>query len=675
MPLTKELPLSTRTCALLILVAISLQLWAGDGVYSEKPAVTEVSVTNGPRMPFRRGVIGVNHLAYGGDGLGYGMILKGTHTLDPQLVGWQKEIGFGSLRYPGGCGGTHHFEWKKVAGLDGDYRVMGVVEFMDMCERSGAEPILGISAHRGTPEEAAEYVEFLNLSADAAYPWARKRAERGHPEPYGAVYFEYGNEPYHGMTCSSYKARPDVPRRLITPEEYADNYLAFRKAMKTVDPKIKLGVPLAGSGAIWDKVMLSKLSGIADFFIIHTYAQAPEREGADYLTLFTDRTDYLRRRFAETKAVIHKEAELAVTEFNTRQSQHKTLTAALVNLETLMTFAEEPRITHADYWQFVNEGFGMVRGKRGEFVKRPNAWAFQLYARYTEDVLVPSATKTGAPPAATQDSQYPEAFRGRNVAEGAVFRYRDGGTPEKTGTHYEVMADGTHKLTFLDGRPQNFYQLSTVLKDLPPGDGCVWKISYEMWVVPDGRPFGMHLDVVDGRGWNATKSAESGDDVSGINPIAVSFRYRPLKDNPGSLIVRFRSAGKGIVYMRNLRVKAVLKDVASAPAVRTQLSVAKDGSSASAVLLNRSLAEQTVRLDTKGLLAVRIESVCGEVLSGPSAYATNEDIPDNVTLKPFSAEFSDGVVTMTLPPHSTAGIEMRPEEGKQGKSELSKGQL
>ena len=114
---------------------------------------TDLLPAAGPTVPMRRSLIGVNHLAYGKDG--YGLLLSGSHTPDPALVDLQRKIGFGSLRYPGGCGGTHNFEWKRNAGLAGSYRMLGVVEFMDMCEAVGAAPLLGISAMRGTPQEAA----------------------------------------------------------------------------------------------------------------------------------------------------------------------------------------------------------------------------------------------------------------------------------------------------------------------------------------------------------------------------------------------------------------------------------------------------------------------------------------------------------------------------------------
>lgn len=648
---------------LLMLASVTAALAASEVRVSARP---------GTESQMRRSVIGVNHLAYGKNGLGYGMILKGTHTLDPELVAMQKEIGFGSLRYPGGCGGTHGFDWKKNAGFKGPYCVMGLVEFLAMAESCGADPILGISAQRGSPEEAAEYVEFLNAPADAAHPWAQKRAERGHPAPYGVTWFEYGNESYHGRHA------PRGPNGKkggmlgdIDPDDYCDRYLAFRRAMQAVDPKVKLSACLIGGNDLWDQKVLRRIGKVADFFIIHTYAQAPERGADDYLSIFTDRTDYLTNRFARTKAVIGPQAMIGITEFNTRQTQHKTLTAGLVNLQTLMDFAAEPRIVHADFWQFVNEGFGMVRGERGAFVKRPNAWAFQLYANYTLDRLMAVQTEEfparGAPETGKASADFPEAWRGRNAFDGATFRYYEGGSAKSTGTRYELLPDGTHKLTFLDGRKQNFHQLAAHMKKLPKGDPCVWKVSYEMWVVGDPDPFAMRMEIVDGRGWGATKSSLAGEAVSGVDPIPVTMTYRPLKDNPGSLQLRFRGAGKGTVYVRNIRVEALPKVRPNECPVRAQLSRASDGRSAAGVFINRSFAPRTVMFETTASLAdgVRPASVVAEVLSGPDAYATNEEKPDNVTLRPLEVDASrlgDGTVRFTIPPHAAVGVKVLSKE-------------
>ena len=618
-----------------------------------------MSAVPGSELAMRRSVIGVNHLAYGNDGLGYGMILKGTHTLDPELVGMQKEIGFGSLRYPGGCGGTHSFCWKKNAGLDGRYRVMGVVEFLDMCEKIGADPILGLSAFRGTPEEASEYVEFLNAPADEAHPWAQKRVGRGRISPYGVIHFEYGNETYHGT-----HPRPGEVVQRIAPQEYASNYLAFQAAMKAVDPKIKLGVVLSGCRTAWNRRVLDMLKDRADFFIRHTYGNVPEcMTDDDYLEAFVDRDRSVRQMIADQIEEIGRpDAKLAITEFNTTSRAHRTLTAALINLGTLISLAADPHVVHADYWQFVNEGFGMVRGSRGSFVKRPNAYAFELFSRYTLDVILPieiEDRKVAMHPKVEVDSEI-AAVLGRNFAEGLKFQYAIAGQDHDTGTTYVLHEDGTHELKFLDDRAMNFYHLQAHLRDLPKGDRCEWRISCLMRV--EGmKGEDVNLEVTDGRGWSQTHSAKGLPSVGCPDWIEVSAVYHPLKDNPGSLIIRFRrdgGGGAGCAFVRDLRVEAVVCEPLQESAVAGQLSVAKDGTSAALILMNRSLSPHEVAFDVQSISGFKGLGgrVSAETLSGPSAYATNEEVGENVKLVPFSAVAEGRVIRAALPPHSATGL-------------------
>ena len=609
------------------------------------------------RAPMRRSVIGVNHLAYGKNG--YGLLLPGRHAVDPELLDLQKKIGFGSLRYPGGCGGTHSFQWKKNAGLDGKYHVLGVVEFMEMCENVGADPIMGISSHRGTPEEAAEYVEFLNALADEAHPWAKRRAERGHPKPYGVRYFEYGNETYHG-THPNGRQRS----RRISPQEYAENYLKFSAAMKAVDGSIRLGAVLTECGSGWNRRVIELLGERADFFIRHTYCASPERStDADYLTLFVNRRDSLRKMIANQVAEIGRDnVELAITEFNTTVNAHRTLTAALLNLETLMTLAEDRRVVHADYWQFVNEGFGMVRGTLGNYVKRPNAWAFELYSRYTLDEILSSTVEDKRVQSACAVSDDPEivALLGTNFAANITFRYPGGN--KNTGTTYVKHEDGTHELRFLDDRAMNFYHLQAYVRGLPKGDRCNWKISCRMRV--EGmKGEDVNLDVTDGRGWSATHSAAALPAVGCPDWIEVSTLYSPLVDNKGSLIVRFRrdgGAGAGSAFVRDLRIEPVLKKPPSESAIEAQVSRSKDGGTATVVLLNRSLSAREVDLDVS---ALRRDSsgflkVSAEALVGAGAYSTNEEDAQSVRLVPLEAVLSVDHVRLTLPPHAAAGVKL-----------------
>ena len=155
-------------------------------------ADTSIRIENGTEKPVTPEVLGVNQLAYGRDS--YGFLLPGKNTVQPEMTQILKEIGVRSMRYPGGCGGTHMYDWKKSAGMKGGYQGLGLLQFLKVCEETGAEPMLGISAFRGTPEEAAEFVEFLNAPDDGKSKWAAARVKLGHPEPYNIRYIEYGNE-------------------------------------------------------------------------------------------------------------------------------------------------------------------------------------------------------------------------------------------------------------------------------------------------------------------------------------------------------------------------------------------------------------------------------------------------------------------------------------------------
>ena len=74
-------------------------------------AETSIRIENGTEKPVTPEVLGVNQLAYGRDS--YGFLLPGKKTVQPEMAQILKEIGVRSMRYPGGCGGTHMYDWKK----------------------------------------------------------------------------------------------------------------------------------------------------------------------------------------------------------------------------------------------------------------------------------------------------------------------------------------------------------------------------------------------------------------------------------------------------------------------------------------------------------------------------------------------------------------------------------
>jgi alpha-N-arabinofuranosidase len=103
---------------------------------------------------------------------------------------------------------------------------VGTDEWMDFMELTGCEPLLCINAGNGTPEEALQWLEYLN--GDASTPMGKLRAENGHPAPYDIRYVEIGNELYGGWQVGHCNAR-----------EYAQSYQAFHALLSKHYPNIR----------------------------------------------------------------------------------------------------------------------------------------------------------------------------------------------------------------------------------------------------------------------------------------------------------------------------------------------------------------------------------------------------------------------------------------------------
>ncbi|MCP5109506.1 MAG: hypothetical protein GY953_01585, partial [bacterium] len=200
---------------------------------------------------------------------------------DPDIVSMLKESRLPLLRFPGGnfVSGYH---WEDGIG-DVNSRPtrtnpawggfepnhVGADEYMKLCQRIGAEPLICVNAGNGTAREAANWVEYLNGSTETKY--GALRASNGHPEPYNIKLWEIGNELY-GKWQVGY----------CTPEEYAARYAAFHKAMSAVDPTIRFQA--IGQSEEWIAPLLRSSPGIVETLAIHelpgggTPADAPPDE-------------------------------------------------------------------------------------------------------------------------------------------------------------------------------------------------------------------------------------------------------------------------------------------------------------------------------------------------------------------------------------------------------------
>jgi alpha-L-arabinofuranosidase len=115
---------------------------------------------------------------------------------DAAFVAAAKQIGPRIVRFPGG-NNADGYDWKNHVQIKPGRRVswegaITLPEIIAFCREIGAELSITVNFGTGTPEDAADLVEYLNGPADSE--WGRVRASHGFPEPLNVRFFEIGNE-------------------------------------------------------------------------------------------------------------------------------------------------------------------------------------------------------------------------------------------------------------------------------------------------------------------------------------------------------------------------------------------------------------------------------------------------------------------------------------------------
>ncbi|MGQ9723193.1 MAG: alpha-N-arabinofuranosidase [Candidatus Jordarchaeum sp.] len=147
----------------------------------------------------------------------------------------------------------------------------GTDEFIKFCRRVGAEPYINVNVGSGTPEEAANWLEYCNGSIETEL--GSLRAKYGNRKPYKVKFWGIGNELYGTWETGHMSA-----------EEYAQKFMEYHDAMKKVDSKIELvAVGADQRYPDWTKTVLEKAGKYIDYLSIHLYFTGvlPEEGGSE----------------------------------------------------------------------------------------------------------------------------------------------------------------------------------------------------------------------------------------------------------------------------------------------------------------------------------------------------------------------------------------------------------
>jgi alpha-N-arabinofuranosidase len=332
--------------------------------------------------------------------------------INPETVRLTRELGVTLLRFPGGVF-ANYYHWKDGIGPESSRKetehtpggaksvhVFGIDEALSFAEQAGAHLMITVNALTGTPEEAAEWVRYVN----------------GKSQPNRRVnYWEIGNELYIG----------EGKKKGLTPDEYAGRFLEFAKAMRAADPSILLGAitddnygrTIPHAHRDWTERVLSKAGQQIDFLSVHNaYAPViPGYGGQDVRTVYAAMLaapSLIRQSLDDVAAKIKRYApadrrthiKIAVTEWGPlfqgtpkdRFVDHvKTLGSGLFVASTLKAFIESPDTDIANFFKLVDPLYaGWIGQRNGTYVPTGPYYAFQMYTRHFGEIAVQSKAES-----------------------------------------------------------------------------------------------------------------------------------------------------------------------------------------------------------------------------------------------------------------------------------------
>jgi alpha-N-arabinofuranosidase len=228
------------------------------------------------------------------------------------------------IRWPGGSF-TTHYRWKDAVGPqhkrgkypramwdDQDVNSLGTDEFIALCRKVGAEPVLVLNFGRAVPpeqrpqyiQEACDWLEYCNGPATST--WGKVRAANGHSEPYQVKFWEMDNETWD-----------------MKPDDYAQAVREFAAAMKKIDPSITIIACGSGQlGQYWkdgDTAVIGQCAEIVDYLSPHHY-ESPEKY-ADGPAAAEQFWLSLGRQIADSK---NPRMRLFVSEWNAQSTDWRT---------------------------------------------------------------------------------------------------------------------------------------------------------------------------------------------------------------------------------------------------------------------------------------------------------------------------------------------------------------
>lgn len=385
--------------------------------------------TSRPGSTINRHIFGqfAEHLGtgvYEGLWVGPDSKIPNTRGVRSDVVNALKAIKVPNVRWPGGCF-ADEYHWRKGIGakrpqtLNPNWggviepNTFGTHEFLDFIDQIGSEAYLSVNVGSGTPQEAAEWLEYLTTNQPTEL--AKERAANGHPAPYRIPFLGVGNESWDcggNMSADYYLSQLKIYNRFVR---------NFNPAQQRSDQMLKIAVGPGGDEprfTEWTETVMKgwkdrKWSWDMQGLSLHNYTVIDW--GKKHSSMNFGELEYAQilKKTLEMEGLIDKHAAimdkydperkiaLAVDEwgawyaplpgtnsgFLVQQNSQRDAVLAALNLNIFARRADRVRI--ANIAQMINVLQAMILTEKDKLVLTPTYHVFKMYVPFQDATFIP----------------------------------------------------------------------------------------------------------------------------------------------------------------------------------------------------------------------------------------------------------------------------------------------
>jgi alpha-N-arabinofuranosidase len=351
---------------------------------------------------------------YGGIYVGEGNAkIPNTAGVRNDIIAALKDLKVPNLRWPGGCF-ADAYQWKDGIGPKADRPKMvnvwwggstednsfGTHDFLDLCERIGAEPYLAGNVGSGTVKDLSDWVSYVNHPGGS--PMADLRKKNGREKPWNVKIWGVGNEAWG---CGGN----------MTADYYANIYRQYATFMTGWTNESQLYRVASGASDgdyVWTETLMKNIphnmmSGVA----LHHYSvlswgdKGPDVGFTEANYFKTMEEAWKMEEFVTRHSTImdkydpDKKVDLIVDEWGGWYNEEKgagvlyqqnTMRDAMIAGLTLNIFNNHAeRVRGANLAQIVNVLQSVILTKEEKMILTPTYYVMKMYNVHQDAVLVP----------------------------------------------------------------------------------------------------------------------------------------------------------------------------------------------------------------------------------------------------------------------------------------------